>query len=134
VLTVSNFQSEAVACTIGSTFKTVSGAAAHALNQKSGGKLQLALDKITCSRTPQLGEIVVILSRDFLPFKYVMFGALSSKSHGTDEQFYRAVCLLYIGSIFSSPEHEVLMVSYCGQWVVRRRPSSVVSHPSSVNF
>ena len=30
--------------------------------------------------------------------------------------------------IISSPEHEVLMVSYCGQWlsVVRRRPSSVV--------
>ena len=29
---------------------------------------------------------------------------------------------------FSSPEHEVLMVSYCGQWlsVVRRGPSSVV--------
>ena len=31
-------------------------------------------------------------------------------------------------SVFSSPEHEVLMVSYCGQWlsVVRRRPSCVV--------
>jgi len=29
--------------------------------------------------------------------------------------------------IFSSPEHEVLMVSYCGQWLsVVRRPSSVV--------
>ena len=30
--------------------------------------------------------------------------------------------------IISSPEHEVLMVSYCGQWlsVVRRRVSSVV--------
>jgi len=27
--------------------------------------------------------------------------------------------------LFSSPEHEVLMVSYCGQWVVRRRPSCV---------
>ena len=36
--------------------------------------------------------------------------------------------------IFSSPEHEVLMVSYCGQWlsVVRRRPSCVVRRPSSV--
>ena len=36
--------------------------------------------------------------------------------------------------IFSSPEHEVLMVSYCGQWlsVVRRRPSSVVRRASSV--
>jgi len=34
----------------------------------------------------------------------------------------------------SSPEHEVLMVSYCGQWlsVVRRRPSSVVRRASSV--
>ena len=33
-----------------------------------------------------------------------------------------------IVAFFSSPEHEVLMVSYCGQWlsVVRRRPSSVV--------
>ena len=30
--------------------------------------------------------------------------------------------------VISSPEHEVLMVSYCGQWlsVVRRCPSSVV--------
>ena len=35
--------------------------------------------------------------------------------------------------IFSSPEHEVLMVSYCGQWlsVVRRRPSSVVCRAST---
>ena len=35
--------------------------------------------------------------------------------------------------IFSSPEHEVLMVSYCGQWlsVVRRRPSCVVRRPST---
>ena len=34
----------------------------------------------------------------------------------------------WMESIFSSPEHEVLMVSYCGQWlsVVRRRVSSVV--------
>jgi len=34
----------------------------------------------------------------------------------------------HVVSIFSSPEHEVLMVSYCGQWlsVVRRRVSSVV--------
>jgi len=31
-------------------------------------------------------------------------------------------------NVISSPEHEVLMVSYCGQWlsVVRRRVSSVV--------
>ena len=36
--------------------------------------------------------------------------------------------------IFSSPEHEVLMVSYCGQWlsVVRRRASCDVRRPSSV--
>jgi len=36
--------------------------------------------------------------------------------------------------VFSSPEHEVLMVSYCGQWlsVVRRRPSCVVRRASSV--
>jgi len=36
-------------------------------------------------------------------------------------------------SIFSSPEHEVLMVSYCGQWlsVVRRRVSCVVCRPST---
>ena len=35
---------------------------------------------------------------------------------------------------FSSPEHEVLMVSYCGQWlsVVRRRASCVVRRASSV--
>jgi len=36
--------------------------------------------------------------------------------------------------IISSPEHEVLMVSYCGQWlsVVRRRVSCVVRRASSV--
>ena len=36
-------------------------------------------------------------------------------------------------SFVSLPEHEVLMVSYCGQWlsVVRRRPSSVVRRPST---
>ena len=36
-------------------------------------------------------------------------------------------------SFFSSPEHEVLMVSYCGQWlsVVRRPPSSVVRRAST---
>jgi len=28
--------------------------------------------------------------------------------------------LMFYCVIFSSPEHEVLMVSYCGQWVVRR--------------
>ena len=33
---------------------------------------------------------------------------------------------------FSSPEHEVLMVSYCGQWLsVVRRASSVVRRPST---
>jgi len=32
------------------------------------------------------------------------------------------------GIIFSSPEHEVLMVSYCGQWL------SVVRRPSCVNI
>jgi len=37
---------------------------------------------------------------------------------------------------FSSPEHEVLMVSYCGQWLsfVRRRASCDVRRPSSVNI
>jgi len=37
--------------------------------------------------------------------------------------------------IFSSPEHKVLSVSYCDRSlsVVRRRPSCVVRHPSSVN-
>ena len=36
-------------------------------------------------------------------------------------------------ALFSSPEHEVLMVSYCGQWlsVVVRRPSCVVRRPST---
>ena len=39
----------------------------------------------------------------------------------------------HILHIISSPEHEVLMVSYCGQWlsVVRRRASSVVRRPST---
>jgi len=42
-------------------------------------------------------------------------------------------CQIYI---FSSPEHKVLMVSYCDRVlsVVRRRPSSVVRRPSCVNF
>ena len=36
---------------------------------------------------------------------------------------------------FSSPEHEVLMVSYCGQWLsVVRRVSCVVRRPSCVNI
>ena len=41
-----------------------------------------------------------------------------------------------VSMLFSSPEHEVLMVSYCGQWlsVVRRRASSVVRRASSVNI
>jgi len=38
--------------------------------------------------------------------------------------------LLFI-CIFSSPEHEVLMVSYCGQWVVRRPSLSVVRREST---
>ena len=44
------------------------------------------------------------------------------------------VILLLCFCIFSSPEHEVLMVSYCGQWlsVVRRRVSCVVCRVSSV--
>ena len=35
--------------------------------------------------------------------------------------------------IISSPEHEVLIVSYCGQWLsdVRRRVSSVMRRPST---
>jgi len=39
----------------------------------------------------------------------------------------------WIFGVFSSPEHEVLMVSYCGQWlsVVRRRVSCVVRRPST---
>ena len=38
--------------------------------------------------------------------------------------------------VISSPEHEVLMVSYCGQWlsVVRRRATCVVRRASSVNI
>ena len=38
--------------------------------------------------------------------------------------------------LFSSPEHEVLMVSYCGQWlsVVRRRVSCIVCRVSCVNI
>ena len=45
-------------------------------------------------------------------------------------------CVLGIFLVLSSPEHEVLMVSYCGQWlsVVRRRASCVVRRPSCVNI
>ena len=41
-----------------------------------------------------------------------------------------------IKPIFSSPEHKVLMVSYCDRAlsVVRRRPLCVVRRPSCVNF
>jgi len=36
---------------------------------------------------------------------------------------------------FSSPEHEVLMVSYCGQWLsVVRRALSFVCHPPTFNI
>jgi len=54
----------------------------------------------------------------------------------TSYMFVANVPLSIIVAIFSSPEHEVLMVSYCGQWlsVVRRRASSVVRRPSSVNI
>jgi len=41
--------------------------------------------------------------------------------------------MLTVVVFVSSPEHEVLMVSYCGQWlpVVRRRLSCVVRRPST---
>ena len=44
------------------------------------------------------------------------------------------IIIIIIIIIISSPEHEVLMVSYCGQWlsVVRRRASCVVRRASSV--
>ena len=41
---------------------------------------------------------------------------------------------IYFICFISSPEHEVLMVSYCGQWVVRRPSSSVVRRASCVNI
>ena len=47
----------------------------------------------------------------------------------TRQSFVLLVCESCFLSLvfFSSPEHEVLMVSYCGQWlsVVHRRPSCV---------
>jgi len=41
--------------------------------------------------------------------------------------------LLACVGVFSSPEHKVLMVSYCGQWlsIVRRRATCVVRRPST---
>ena len=46
--------------------------------------------------------------------------------------FYHQV-VISVWVIFSSPEHKVLIVSYCGQWlsVVRRRASCVVRRPST---
>jgi len=45
-----------------------------------------------------------------------------------DETWHVAICRLCTYLFFGSPEHEVLMVSYCGGWlfVVRRRVSFVV--------
>jgi len=41
--------------------------------------------------------------------------------------------ILFMCRLFSSPEHEVLIVSYCGQWlsVVVRHVSCVVCRPST---
>ena len=52
----------------------------------------------------------------------------------TDIQNKLFLCFSDFSSFISSPEHEVLMVSYCGQWlsVVRRRASCDVRRPSSV--
>jgi len=55
-------------------------------------------------------------------------------SHCFETINYHCVIYCYIlFHIISSPEHEVLMVSYCGQWlsVVRRRASCVVCRPST---
>ena len=52
-----------------------------------------------------------------------------------EQQQLQAQQQLPVKEIFiSSPEHEVLMVSYCGQWlsVVRRRASCDVRRPSCV--
>ena len=55
---------------------------------------------------------------------------------GTHERYLYSVIHIKgnILFIFSSPEHKVLMVSYCDRAlsVVRRRPSSVVRRASSV--
>ena len=60
----------------------------------------------------------------------------SSSSSGFQIFFWYGKKVTFHLFFFSSPEHEVLMVSYCGQWlsVVRRRPSSVVRRPSCVNI
>jgi len=44
--------------------------------------------------------------------------------------------VLFVSMHFSSPEHKVLMVSYCDRplFVFRRRASSVVRRASCVNF
>jgi len=49
---------------------------------------------------------------------------------------FRAMCLGRVGSVFSSPEHKVLRVSYCDRplSVVRRCASSVIRRASSLNF
>jgi len=62
-----------------------------------------------------------------LPLKNPVLTNLIASKH-----FLRLV--FNVVCIFSSPEHEVLMVSYCGQWlsVVRRRASCVVHRASSV--
>ena len=53
--------------------------------------------------------------------------------HYTDMKTFLTIFFSEInGQIFSSPEHEVLMVSYCDRAVSGvRRPSCVVRHPSS---
>ena len=62
-----------------------------------------------------------------------VFFSINGESISSDTNHVGIQSCVFSSSIFSSPEHEVLMVSYCGQWlsVVRRRVSCVVRRPST---
>jgi len=71
----------------------------------------------------------------FSCFSHISHVRKQSKANASEARYpseNRHIC----NELISSPEHEVLMVSYCGQWlsVVRRRASCVVRRPSCVNI
>ena len=70
-----------------------------------------------------------------MQFKHAHIRAGKAIRHDGILNQYNIQDMLHVNYTFiiSSPEHEVLMVSYCGQWlsVVVRRASCVVRRPST---
>jgi len=79
---------------------------------------------------PPPGMFIQLLSLSHQAFRFVLNLSLFSPSVIAISFSEHFMLLL---AFISSPEHELLMVSYCGQWlsVVRRRVSCVVRRPST---